>query len=222
MVGWHHWVDAHEFEQAPGVGDGQGSLVCCSPWGHKESDMTEQLNWTDTSTKKKRIGGFIYLLLNSICCIMLFSWNKLMKEIQPLVILLTIAFLRVFPDSSVGKESTCNAGDLGLISGLGRSPGEEKGYPLQNSGLENSMDWAMGSQRVRCDWATFTFIAFLSANVNMVKRQITVLLFMTTILTSRSSWKDLWDTPLLPIPTSPEICKSHFENHCPIMYSCNH
>ena len=44
MVGWHHQIDGHEFEQAPGVGDGQGSLVCCSPWGHKELDMTEQLN----------------------------------------------------------------------------------------------------------------------------------------------------------------------------------
>ena len=46
MAGWHHWLDEHEFEQDPGVGDGQGSLVCCSPWGHKESDTTEQLNWT--------------------------------------------------------------------------------------------------------------------------------------------------------------------------------
>ena len=45
-VGWHHWLNGHEFEQAPGVGDGQGSLVCCSPWGHKELDMTEWLNWT--------------------------------------------------------------------------------------------------------------------------------------------------------------------------------
>ena len=44
MVGWHHQLDGHEFEQAPGVGNGQGSLVCCSPWGCKESDMTEQLN----------------------------------------------------------------------------------------------------------------------------------------------------------------------------------
>ena len=44
-----------------------------------------------------------------------------------------------FPDSSVGKESTCNVGDPGLIPGLGRSPGEGKGYPLQYSGLENSM-----------------------------------------------------------------------------------
>ena len=44
MAGWHHRLDAHEFEQAPGVGKGQGSLECCSPWGLKESDMTEQLN----------------------------------------------------------------------------------------------------------------------------------------------------------------------------------
>ena len=47
MVGWHHWLDGHEFEQAPGIDDGQGDLACCSPWGRKESDMTEWLNWTD-------------------------------------------------------------------------------------------------------------------------------------------------------------------------------
>ena len=46
MVGWHHQLKGHEFEQAPGVGDGQGSLVCCGPWSSKESDMTELLNWT--------------------------------------------------------------------------------------------------------------------------------------------------------------------------------
>ena len=44
MVGWHHWLDGHEFGQALGVGDGQGGLACCSPWGHKESDITERLN----------------------------------------------------------------------------------------------------------------------------------------------------------------------------------
>ena len=44
MVGWLHWLNGHEFEQAPGEDEGQGSLVCCSPWGHKESDMTERLN----------------------------------------------------------------------------------------------------------------------------------------------------------------------------------
>ena len=49
MVGWHHRLNGHEFEQAPGVGDGQGSLACCSPWTCKESDTTEQLNWTELS-----------------------------------------------------------------------------------------------------------------------------------------------------------------------------
>ena len=44
IVGWHHRLDGHEFEQAPGVGDGLGGLECCSPWGCKESDTTEQLN----------------------------------------------------------------------------------------------------------------------------------------------------------------------------------
>ena len=44
MVGWHHRLNGHEFEQASGDGDGQGSLACCSPWGHKQLDMTEQLN----------------------------------------------------------------------------------------------------------------------------------------------------------------------------------
>ena len=44
MVEWHHWLNGHEFEQALGAGDGQGSLVCCSPWGRKESDTIEPLN----------------------------------------------------------------------------------------------------------------------------------------------------------------------------------
>ena len=47
MVEWHHRLKGHEFEQAPGVGDGQGGLAFCSVWGRKESDMTEQLNCTE-------------------------------------------------------------------------------------------------------------------------------------------------------------------------------
>ena len=47
MVGWHHWLYGLEFEQAPGVGDGQGSLTYCSPWGCKELDTTEWLSWTE-------------------------------------------------------------------------------------------------------------------------------------------------------------------------------
>ena len=47
MAGWHHGLDGRESEWTPGVGDGQGGLVCCDSWGHKESDMTERLNWTE-------------------------------------------------------------------------------------------------------------------------------------------------------------------------------
>ena len=47
MVGWHHWLNGHGFGWTPGVGDGQGGLECCNSWGHKESDTTEQLNWTE-------------------------------------------------------------------------------------------------------------------------------------------------------------------------------
>ena len=47
MVGWHHWHNGHGFGWTPGVGDGQGGLVCCSSWGRKESDTTERLNWTE-------------------------------------------------------------------------------------------------------------------------------------------------------------------------------
>ena len=55
MVGWHHRLNGHEFEQTPGDGEGQRSSACCSPWGHKESDTTEQLNryvstWVDIKT----------------------------------------------------------------------------------------------------------------------------------------------------------------------------
>ena len=91
-VGWHHWLNGHEFEQALGVGDGQGSLVDCSPGAHQELDTTE-LNW------------FV-----------------------------------VTYSSSDGKESSCNAEDLGLIPGSARSPGEGNGNPLHYSCLENSMD----------------------------------------------------------------------------------
>ena len=57
MVGWHQRLNGQEFEQAPGVGDGQESLACCRPWGSKESDRTEQLNWADCWTL-----GCMYLL----------------------------------------------------------------------------------------------------------------------------------------------------------------
>ena len=58
IVGWHHQLNGHEFEQTLGDSEGQGSLVCCSPWGHKELDMTEQLN----NLPIIKYNPFIYLL----------------------------------------------------------------------------------------------------------------------------------------------------------------
>ena len=60
MVGWRHQPDGHQCEQASGVGDGQGSLVCCSPWGRKESDTTERLNWTELITSIKQLFKLLF------------------------------------------------------------------------------------------------------------------------------------------------------------------
>ena len=57
MAGWHHRLDGHEFGWTPGVGDGQGGLVCCNTWGRKESDMTEQLNWTNCEIIRNKWEG---------------------------------------------------------------------------------------------------------------------------------------------------------------------
>ena len=99
MVGWHHRLDRHESEQATGVGDGQGSLVCCSPWGHKESDMTERLNWTESLSPPTKCNhysdvyhytnlafyenlkakAFVYLAFSPPFSWMFYSWNSSMS-----------------------------------------------------------------------------------------------------------------------------------------------
>ena len=56
MVGWHQRLDGHKFEQTLGDGEGQGGLTCCSPWGHKESDMTERLNDSNTESLAAQTG----------------------------------------------------------------------------------------------------------------------------------------------------------------------
>ena len=57
MAGWHHWLDERESQWTPGVGDGQGGLACCGSWGHKESDTTERLNWTECPFLAELAGG---------------------------------------------------------------------------------------------------------------------------------------------------------------------
>ena len=116
MAGWHHWLNGRESGWTPGDGNGQGGLACCDSWGCKETDTTEQLNWTEL---------IVLCLLNGHKDTLLFSC----------FIVLTLVSC-----GSVGKESACNAGDPDSIPGLGRSTGEGIGYPLQYSGLKNSMD----------------------------------------------------------------------------------
>ena len=91
---------------------------------------------------------------------------------------LTPVFLG-FACGSAGKESTCNAGDLDSILGLGRSPEEGKGYTLQYSGLENPMDLqSMELQRVRHDWVTFTFTIHSHKHfVYIINSLFTILMF---------------------------------------------
>ena len=66
MVGWHHRLNGHEFEQAPGDGEGQGGLVCCNAWGRRESDTTEQLN---SNTPQDKPWRQIPLLVTAASCI---------------------------------------------------------------------------------------------------------------------------------------------------------
>ena len=72
MFGWHHRLDGHESEQALWVGDGQGSLACFSPWGSKESDTTEQLNWTYIGNSQVKLGFLFHSSLNIILFVYLF------------------------------------------------------------------------------------------------------------------------------------------------------
>ena len=64
MVGWHYRLNGHEFEQAPGVGDGQENLMCCSPWGHKESDTTERLHFTGQQQDSVKLDANCRRLIN--------------------------------------------------------------------------------------------------------------------------------------------------------------
>ena len=76
MAGWHHWLDGHEFGWTLGVGNGQEGLACCDSWGRKESDTTEQLNWTETNN----IFVHISLLSCLIISLGLISRNGIMES----------------------------------------------------------------------------------------------------------------------------------------------
>ena len=91
MAGWHHWLDGHESEWTPGVGDGQGGLACCDSWSRKELDMTERLNWTELKVNvysmiifrslkgnnKLPIGGYLPPHWRGISPLLSFLWKCL-------------------------------------------------------------------------------------------------------------------------------------------------
>ena len=160
IVGCHHWLDGHEFEHALGVSDGQESLACCSPWGCKESDKTEWLNWTEELIPKNTSilinnlpfpqwrRAWIHYVEKSV----VFIW-AVCKQTGNQPYLHQSSGTWLF---SVGKESAHNVGDLGSIPRLGRSPEEENGNPLHYccQGIPQTWAWrAMvhGVARVRHD-----------------------------------------------------------------------
>ena len=90
MAGWHHWCNRHEPSQILGYGEGQGGLACCGSWGHKESDMTEQLNWTIYTSLvilHYIILLYIFFCNGNICVVtilvLLFSHPVVSNSLQP-------------------------------------------------------------------------------------------------------------------------------------------
>ena len=110
MAGWHHWLNGHEFEQTPGVGDGQGSLACCSPRGHKESDTTEhwkELNWLNlrlTQLVKEHSDNLLILQSTDL------DLNYIWKNPFPAVLWLEFAWITgrkcVYTGAGWGPSST--------------------------------------------------------------------------------------------------------------------
>ena len=126
MVRWHHQLDEHEFEQSLGVGDRQGSLACCSPWGPKVSDTTEQLNWSDFIDVASRP-----LVL---CC----HRGKLIHGYPEIYVASNV--LLGFLVAQIVNNLPAVQKSPGLIPGSGSSPRVGNGYPLQYSCLESSMN----------------------------------------------------------------------------------
>ena len=133
MAGWHHQLSGHEFEQTPGVGVGQGDLACNSPWDLRESDMTEQLNWTELN------------------CILLHE-------------LLDLSFMSLVAQMVKNLPAMWET----QFQSLGQKDPQEKGMATHSSILAWRIPWteesgsqqSTGSQRVKHDWVTNTFIFF--------------------------------------------------------------
>ena len=104
MVGWHHWLNGHAFEHAPGVGDGQGSLACCSLWDLQELNTTEQLNWTDPMPQSNH---FVHNELRILSTTQALSCQR---KLVPFSLILMLFFFFSFHGGLVflSKENVCH------------------------------------------------------------------------------------------------------------------
>ena len=82
MAGWHHWLDGREFEWTLGIGDRQGGLAYCNSWGHKESDMTEQLNWIEVHCSGRKYFQITHLIKYFLHKI----WKKIVSKISSKIV----------------------------------------------------------------------------------------------------------------------------------------
>ena len=117
IVGYHHWLDGHEFDLALGVGEGQGSKMCCNPWGCKELDMTEQLNWctlfADSILQYSEILYFLFSLIFSIYLAPISSsflkvWNV---HVQSWISFLSPKKIVVFTSSCFSSQAFTSSGE---------------------------------------------------------------------------------------------------------------
>ena len=97
MVGWHHWLDGQQFGQVSGVGDGHGGLMCCSPRGHRESDTTEKLNWTELNELDVMILVFWILSFKPAFSLSSFTFIKRLfsSSLLPAIRVVSSVYLRL-------------------------------------------------------------------------------------------------------------------------------
>ena len=93
MAGWHHWLNGHEFEWTPGVGDGQGGLVCCNSWGRKELDTNERLNWTELNWKCLYFGFNLEINFSGYTIL---SWQLIFSQHTHKLLLFSLIWRLVF------------------------------------------------------------------------------------------------------------------------------
>ena len=106
MVGWNHRLDGREFAQAPGVGDGLESLACYSPWSHKESDMTERLNWTELNLEKHWLNEYLQDICNAVRLCSLSS-TEVWKPSEVLLLIFDVC-LFAFSPKSIALLDSCS------------------------------------------------------------------------------------------------------------------